>query len=98
MLVLLLPQIFLSLSNVYHIPNLTLNLASVGQLCDYGNLVTFSSSYSFVQDLQSRKLVGTGYRKGGLYVFDELKVSTTAAATIDLSSFRLSPSSSSFYL
>ena len=31
----------LSLSNVYHILNLTLNLAFVGQLCDSGNLVTF---------------------------------------------------------
>ena len=29
------------LSNVYHIPKLTLNLAFVGRLCDSGNLVTF---------------------------------------------------------
>ena len=43
----------LSLPNVYHIPKLTLNLASVGQLCDSGNLVTFSSSSYYVQDLQS---------------------------------------------
>ena len=41
----------LSLPNVYHIPKLTLNLASVGQLCDSGNLVTFSASSCFVQDL-----------------------------------------------
>ena len=37
----------------------------------------------------------------GLYVLDELKVSATATvaiATVDLSSFRLSPSSYSFYL
>ena len=38
----------LSLSIVYHISNLTLNLASVGQLYDSGNLVTFSSSSCFV--------------------------------------------------
>ena len=38
----------LSLSNVYHIMKLTLNLASVGQLCDSCNLVTFSSYYCFV--------------------------------------------------
>ena len=62
----LLPLI--SLSNVYHIPNLTLNLASIGQLCNFGNLVTFSSSYWFVQDLQSRKLIGIGHRNRGLYV------------------------------
>ena len=61
------PHLFLSV--VYHIPKLTLNLASVGQLCDSGNLVTFSSSSCYVQDLQSKKLIGTGRRKGGLYVF-----------------------------
>ena len=90
----------LSLSNVYHILNLTLNLASIGQLCDSGNLVTFSSSSCFVQDLQSHKVIGTSHRKGGLYVLDELKVQATAAAIaiVDLSSFHLSPSSFSFYL
>jgi len=88
----------LSLPNIYHILKLTLNLASVGQLCDNGNLVTFSSSSCYVQDLQSEKLIGTGRRKGGLYIFDELKVSVVVAATsVDLSSFRLSPSFS-FYL
>ena len=78
-----------------------MNLAYVGRLCDSSNLIPFSSSYCFVQDLQSQKLIGIDHRKGGLYVLDELKVSSTivvAATTIDLSSFRLSPSSSSFYL
>ena len=102
----------LSLSNVYHIPKLTLNLASVGQLCDSGNLVTFSSSSCYVQHLQSQKLIGIGRRKAGLYILDKLKVSIAAATSadaastsvdaaatsVDLSSFRLSPSSSSFYL
>ena len=95
MLVLLLPLI--SLSNVYHIPNLTLNLAYVGQLCNSSNLVTFSSSYCFMQDFQSQKLIGICHRKGGLYVLDELKMPATAvAATIDLTYFCLSPFS--FYL
>ena len=31
----------LSLPNVYHIPKLSLNLVSVGQLCDFGYLVSF---------------------------------------------------------
>ena len=34
----------LSLSNVYYIMNLTLNLAYVGQLCDSSNLISFSFS------------------------------------------------------
>ena len=91
----------LSLPNVYLIPNLKLNLASIGQLCDPGDyLVIFSSSFCCVQDLQSQKLIGTGRRENGLYILDELKVPilTVVATTIDLSSFRLSSSSSSFYL
>jgi hypothetical protein len=91
----------LSSLNVYLIPNLKLNLASVGQLCDSGNcLVIFSSFFCCVQDPQSHKLIGTGCRNNELYILDGLKVSVTTAATttIDFSSFRLSPSSSSFYL
>jgi hypothetical protein len=90
----------MSLPNIYLIPNLKLNPASVGQLCDSGdNLVIFSSFFCCVQDLQSQKLIGTGRRENGLYILDELKVSVpTVATTVDLSSFHLSPSSSSFYL
>jgi hypothetical protein len=93
----------LSLHNVYLIPKLKLNLESVGQICDSGDyLVMFSGSFYCVQDLQSQKLIGTGRRENGLYILDELKVPVVVAAaattTVDLSSFRLSLSSSSFYL
>ena len=84
------------LSYVYHIPKLTLNLAYVGQLCDFGNLDTFSSSC--VHDMESQKLIGTDQRKGVFYVLDELKVLAIAIAGVDLSYFRLSPFSYSFYL
>jgi hypothetical protein len=44
----------LSLPNVYLIPNLKLNLASNGQICDSDDyLVMFSGSFCCVQDLQS---------------------------------------------
>jgi len=44
----------LSLPNVYLIPKIKLNLASVGQKCDSGDyLVMFSGSFCCVQDLQS---------------------------------------------
>jgi len=91
----------LSLPNVYLIPKLKLNLAFVGQICDSSDyLVIFSSSFCCVQDLQSQKLIGTGRKENELYILDELKVPIAAAAitTVDLSSFRLSFSSSSFYL
>jgi len=82
----------LSLPNVYLVPKLRLNLASVGQLCN-------SDDYC-IHDLQSQKLIGTDRRENKLYILDELKVSVVIVATtnVDLSSFRLSPSSSSFYL
>ncbi|CAJ2647148.1 unnamed protein product [Trifolium pratense] len=52
-------------------------------------------------DPHSGRLIGKGRRHGGLYVLDELRVSDIAASTstsTDLSSFRLSLSSSNFYL
>jgi hypothetical protein len=98
----------LSLSNVYLIPQLKLNLVFVGQICDSGDyLVMFSGSFCCVQDLQSQKLIGTCRRENGLYILDELKVlvaavaavaAAAAATTVDLFSFCLSLSSSSFYL
>jgi hypothetical protein len=42
----------LSLHNVYFIPNLKLNLASVSQIYDSGDyLIMFSGSFCCVQDL-----------------------------------------------
>ena len=46
-----------------------------------------------------QKLIEIGRRENRLYILDELKVPVVAAATtVDLSFFRLSNSSSSFYL
>lgn len=88
----------LSLPDVYYILSLTLNLVSVSQLCESGYLVYFSSSNCYVQDPRSQRLIGTGRRQGGLYVLDHLRIPDVAASSVDLSSFRLSRSSSDFYL
>ncbi|PNX59249.1 gag-pol polyprotein, partial [Trifolium pratense] len=56
-------------------------IAGIGQLCDSGYSVMFSSTHCYVQDPQSGRLIGTGRRHGGLYVLDELKVPDTAAST-----------------
>ena len=40
--------LYLFLSNVYHIPNLTMNLVFVGQLYDFDYLISFSSTSCFV--------------------------------------------------
>ena len=88
----------ISISDVYKIPKLTLNLASVRQLCDSGFLVSFSHPGCYVQDPHFEKLIGTSRRQDGLYILDDLRVHDVAASSIDLSSFRLSLSSSNFYL
>ena len=88
----------ISLPDVYYIPKLTLNLASVSQLCKSGNWVFFSDSVCVIQDQHTQKVIGIGHRVGELYVLEVLKVSAVAASSIDLSSFRLSPLSSEFYL
>ena len=43
----------IKLSNTYHVPNLTFNLAYVGQLCDLGLTIIFSSHDFQVQDPQT---------------------------------------------
>jgi len=64
----------LSPSNVYFILKLTLNLASVGQLCDSSDSLIIVSSFFFVHDLESQKLIGIGRKKKRLYILDELKM------------------------
>lgn len=83
--------------HVHYIPNFTLNLISVGQLCDSGYSVFFFLT-CFVHDPQSQKLNGTCHRLGGLYVLNELKIPIVIASRLDLSSIRFSLSSSSSYL
>lgn len=90
----------LSLPDVYFIPKLHMNLVSVGQLCDSGCFVGLLPNSCYVQDLKSKRVIGTGHRKGkGPYVLDELHLPThVAAMPVNLSSFHLTPSSSKFYL
>ena len=82
-------------------------LASTGKLgdlqthdifyCNGCKLAKFST-FCHVQDPQSQKLIGIGRRQGGLYILDKLTVLVVAAFSVDLSSFRLSSLSFSFYL
>ncbi|PON49540.1 hypothetical protein PanWU01x14_229520, partial [Parasponia andersonii] len=58
------------LPNVYHIPNLTLNLYSINQLCDSGYIVVFSSIACYVQDPYSQKLIGIDCRQNGPHILD----------------------------
>ena len=57
----------LSVSNVYHIPQLTHNLLSVGQLTELGFSLTFSSNGVVVQDPQTGQIIGTARKVGRLF-------------------------------
>ncbi|GJV35020.1 retrovirus-related pol polyprotein from transposon TNT 1-94 [Tanacetum coccineum] len=88
-----------ALSDVYYIPNLTMNLASVSKICDSGYDVNFSVSDCSIYDQNTQEVVGTGHRQGDLYVLDHFRdIHDTASSSVDLSSFWLNRSSSAFYL
>ncbi|KAL0543679.1 hypothetical protein IC582_018781 [Cucumis melo] len=63
----------IKLSNTYHVPNLTFNLASVGQLCDVGLTIVFSSHGCQVQDSQTGQVIGTGRKVGQLFELTSLQ-------------------------
>ena len=64
----------LSISNVYHIPQLTPNLLSVGQLTELGFALTFSSTGVVVQDSHTGQIVGTaeGYLSSSFFIYRHL--------------------------
>ncbi|KAJ9553465.1 hypothetical protein OSB04_017510 [Centaurea solstitialis] len=62
------------------------------------SIMSASSTPMQVEGPRTRKVIGIGHKLGDLYVMDELRVSGVAASSVDLSCFRLSHSSSVFYL
>ena len=67
----------LSLSDTYLIPNFTLNLIFVGQLCELGFDLWFGSSSYRVQDLRMNQVLGTGRRVGWMFELTSLHLSST---------------------
>ncbi|KAL0285929.1 UNVERIFIED_CONTAM: Retrovirus-related Pol polyprotein from transposon RE2 [Sesamum angustifolium] len=62
---------YLNLTNVPFAPKFSVNLLSVSQLTKTHNCsVTFYPSYCVIQDLQTRRMIGTGHERGGLYFLD----------------------------
>jgi hypothetical protein len=78
----------LSIDDTYLVPNLSLNLLSVGQLCELGLELKFSNKGVDVQDPQTGQLIGTGRKIGRLFeiVFlqtpSHLSPSVTASASV----------------
>uniref|UniRef100_A0A2N9GXG9 Integrase catalytic domain-containing protein n=1 Tax=Fagus sylvatica TaxID=28930 RepID=A0A2N9GXG9_FAGSY len=80
----------LTIPDTYLVPKLSLNLLSVGQLCELGLDLHFSNHGVDVQDPLTGKLLGTGRKTGRLFELCNLQipshmVSSSIAATTTLS-------------
>ncbi|KAL0313653.1 UNVERIFIED_CONTAM: hypothetical protein Scaly_2913400 [Sesamum calycinum] len=65
------PTAYLTLTNVLFAPKFPVNLLSISQLTKTHNCsVTFYPSYCVIQDLQTRRMIGTSHERGGLYFPD----------------------------
>ncbi|KAL0283535.1 UNVERIFIED_CONTAM: Retrovirus-related Pol polyprotein from transposon RE2, partial [Sesamum radiatum] len=65
------PTTYLTLTNVLFALKFPVNLLSISQLIKTHNCsVTFYPSYCVIQDLQTRRMIGTGHERGGLYFLD----------------------------
>ena len=64
----------LSLSDTFHIPNLSFNLLSVGQLCELGLDLLFTNHGVDVQDPQTGQVLRTGHKVGRMFQVHDLKI------------------------
>ena len=59
------------LLNVLVVPHITKNLLSISKLTtDFPLSVTFTNNFFTIQNRQTRRVVATGKRDGGLYVLE----------------------------
>ena len=87
----------LSVPGVFHVPDLSYNLCSVGQLAELDYRLIFYYSGCIVQDLRMGQELGTGPRVGRIFPLDNLhfppvapvSVAATAAAVSSLPSLAL---------
>jgi len=83
--------------NVSYVPQLSMNLLSVGQVTDQNCFVGFDDSSCFIQDRRSGQVIGTGHRRKGassLYVLDTLRLPSSVGSPASVSSAALSSASS----
>ena len=84
------PSLFLS--DTFHIPKLSLNLSSFGQLCELGVDILFTNHDVDVQDPRTGQVLGTGRKVGRMFDVHDLKipsqvgfaVATTTTLSLDL--------------
>jgi hypothetical protein len=83
-----------SVPDISFVPQLSMNLLSVGQIADHNCFIGFDDSSCFIQDRQSGAVIGTGHCRRGtsnLYVLDTLRLPSSVARVLSVSSS--SPSS-----
>jgi hypothetical protein len=71
----------LSLPEVFHVPELSFNLISVGQLCELGYRLIFDFSGVHVQDPHTNQTLGTECRIGRMFELSYLLLPTTNIST-----------------
>ncbi len=85
-----------SVPKISLVPWMSMNLMSVGQLADMNYFIVFDATSCYVQDRQSKQVIGTGRRRRGssdLYVLDILhlpRASTPSIPTVTTSTPRAS--------
>uniref|UniRef100_A0A2N9IIA8 Uncharacterized protein n=1 Tax=Fagus sylvatica TaxID=28930 RepID=A0A2N9IIA8_FAGSY len=81
----------LSISDVFHVPKLSYNLLSVGQLAELGYRIILDYFGCIVQDPRTGQELGTGRRIGRLFEISSLRLPATgvSAATSSLPSLSL---------
>uniref|UniRef100_A0A2N9HCN5 Integrase catalytic domain-containing protein n=1 Tax=Fagus sylvatica TaxID=28930 RepID=A0A2N9HCN5_FAGSY len=70
----------LSVSNVFCVPKLHLNLLSVGQLTEFGLNLFFSSRGCLVQDSRTGQIVGTARKVGRLFELTSLHLPSSSVS------------------
>jgi hypothetical protein len=71
---------------VFHVPELSFNLLSVGQLCEFGYKLVFDFSGVHVQDPRMSQTIGTRRRIGRMFELSSLHLPTTSISTSVFSS------------
>ena len=71
----------LSLNYTFHIPKLSLNWLSVGQLCELGIDLLFTNHAVDVQDPQMGQVLGTGRKVGRMFEVHDLKIPSQVVST-----------------
>ena len=85
-----------SVPKISLVPRMSMNLMSVGQLADMNYFIIFYAISCYVQDRQSKQVIGTGRLRRGssdLYVLDTLhlpRASTPPVPTVTTSTLRAS--------